>query len=87
MASVLIILRKYCGRWYGPGANPSEEGEVDVEEETEELREIYRQSVDVGAFPELEAEAVHEIAAVFPSRSCSAGLGKRKRSDNNTLPV
>ena len=52
MVSVWMILRKYCGRWYAPGANPSEEGEVDVKEKAEELPEISRQRVDVTAFPE-----------------------------------
>ena len=37
---------------YGPGANPSEEDEVDVEEEAEELPQISKQRVDVGAVPE-----------------------------------
>ena len=45
MVLVWIILHKYCGRWYGPGANPSEEGEVDVEDEAEELPESYTEII------------------------------------------
>ena len=52
MVSAWIILRKYCGRWYGPGADPSEEGEVDVEDEAEELPESYTESVICSSFPD-----------------------------------
>ena len=64
-------------------------------EEAEELPETSTQRVDVGVCPEyvlvfsgsfrdveLEAEAVHEITAISPLCSCSAGLREKKRSNN-----
>ena len=68
-------------------------------EEAEEVPETSTHRVDVGAFPEyvlicsgsfraleLEAEAVREITHVFPSFSCSAELGEKKRSNKQCFP-
>ena len=46
----MSILNKYGGRWYGLGANPSEEGGVDVEDEAEELPESSKESVMCASF-------------------------------------
>ena len=55
MVSVCIgLVNKYVGSWYGPGANPSEEGEVYVGDEAEELPDISTESVNCSSFPDYD---------------------------------